>query len=120
MIGFQFPRKRFQAGDCSRRAVLKSTIGGVTGTATGLLTAAVGGEAKRTSKRRCPTCTPLPIGSVCETTRQCCGTETNMACVLLSGDTVTTCRGTNGASCTGDTQCIDGFLCIQGRCRQVV
>ncbi len=120
MIDSPFARLVPRGGDRSRRVLLQSVAGGLTLTASGLVASPRGSDAKRKRKNHCPACGPRSIGSVCETTSQCCGTETNMACVLLSGDTVTTCRGTNGAACTGDTQCIDGFLCVAGRCRQVV
>jgi hypothetical protein len=117
-------------GGRSRRAAVRTAVAGAAAAVVGLLASGTGGEAKRKCKKKscpdcpdcpaCPTCTPLPIGAVCESTSQCCGTQTNLACVFQSGGLTPICCGTKGTICTGDTQCCDRFECFGGRCQRII
>lgn len=118
------------AGPTRRRFALLSAVGGAT-VATGLLATAADGAEKKNKrckkklrkcrKKECPACEALLVREPCETTSQCCGTETNMACGRLDGGPPgeTVCCGTNTAPCTIMSDCCLGFTCNEesNQCR---
>ena len=134
MDGSAFDRLTQVVGGSTRRFALRTAFSGAAVAAVGMLSSAASSEAKSNNrckkklrkcrKKECPACESLLVGESCETTSQCCGTETNMACSFASGDGAagTVCCGTNGASCGQTGDCCIGFDCnlTDGQCEPVV
>ncbi len=101
----------------SRRAALRTALGGAAVAAAGIGASGIGCDAKKKKckKRKKNKCKGKARDEACSSNKECCTNETNLACsVRNAGAIETVCCGALGAGCDADDDCCVGFRCDIG------
>jgi hypothetical protein len=110
--------------DGSRRGMLRTALTGAAASALagiGIASGAVDATAGK-KKRRCK---PKPVGTPCETNKDCCCNKNQICstpCDGSPGVTSSVCCGGKGASCDSSFDCCFNFVCNPaiGKCQEGV
>lgn len=112
--------------DGSRRGMLRTAITGAAASALagiGLASGAIDATAARGKNKKKERCKPKPVGTLCETNKDCCCNKNQICstpCDGAPGTTPSVCCGGKGATCDTSFDCCFNFICNPaiGKCQE--